>query len=231
MIAKHLSTFVAVSLACTVVWGCRDARTHSFIQPSAVITGSGRVVSESRPVSGFSAIAVSLPARVVIVQSGTESLSVTAEDNILPLVQTEVVGGRLVIGLASPASISATRGILVEVQARAIAAVDADDASRVEFGGLQADRLSVHASGASEVMGSGAARELRLDVSGAVRCQLAGIATRTASATVSGTSYALLRVADSLVATASGLSVVEYYGDPVVVSNVSGVSAVRRLGS
>jgi hypothetical protein len=196
-----------------------------------MIVGSGRVVTESRPVAGFSTISVSAAARVVIVQSDIESLSVTAEDNILPRVRTEVVGGRLVIDLAPGTSLSTTRGIVFEVSARTLTAIDATGATRVEVASLEADALSLRVAGASQITGSGTARELRLDLSGAVQCQLDGLVSRSAVAIVSGTSYARLRVADSLGATASGSSVVEYYGDPVVVANVSGTSAVRRLGS
>jgi hypothetical protein len=231
MTMTRLRSLVAVSFACALAWGCHDARSIAPTRPSDVIFGSGRVVTESRPASGFSAVSVSIPARVVIVQSGAESLSVTAEDNILPLVRAEVVGGRLVLALAPAISISTTRGIVIEVSARAIAAIDATGASRVELAGLETDAFSLHVSGASEVTGSGSARDLRLDLSGAVRCQLEGLASRSAVTVLSGTSYARLRVADSLTATASGISVVEYYGDPVVVANVSGASAVRRLGS
>jgi hypothetical protein len=196
-----------------------------------MIAGSGRVVTESRPVSGFSAVSASLAARVVVVQSGVESLSVTAEDNILPLVRTEVVGGRLVLDLASGTSLSTMREIVVEVSARTLSAFDGDGAVRAELAGLEADTFSLRISGAAQVTGSGVARELRLDLSGGVRCQLEGLASRSAVVDVSGASYARLRVSDALAATASGVSVVEYYGDPALVANVSGLSAVRRLGS
>jgi len=228
----HVRSFVAVPLACaTLAWGCHGGHSHSPVRPSEMIVGSGRVVTESRPVSGFSAVSASLPARLVIVQSGVESLSVTAEDNILPLVRTEVVGGRLVLDFVpGTISLSTMREIVIEVAARTLSAIDADGATRVELAGLETDTFSLHVTGASQLTGSGTARELRIDLSGAARCQLDGLASRSAVTDVSGTSYARLRVADSLAATASGVSVVEYYGDPVVVANVSGASAVRRVG-
>jgi hypothetical protein len=37
-------------------------------------------------------------------------------------------------------------------------------------------------------------------------------------------------VSESLTVTASGASVIEYYGNPVVFTNVSGGSVVRRVG-
>ena len=227
----RLRSLATVSFACALAWGCHDANSLAPTRPSDVIVGSGRVVSESRPASGFSVVSASLPARVVVVQSGGESLSVTAEDNILPLVRTQVVDGRLVLSLAPAIGISITRGIVIEVSARTVSAIDATGATRVELAGLETDALALHVSGASDVTASGTVRELRLDLSGTVRCQLEALASRSAITVVSGTSCARLRVADSLTATATGISVVEYYGDPAVVANVSGASAVRRLGS
>ncbi len=229
MTMTHLKSVVVVSLACALASGCQ-AHSLAPVRPTDMLAGSGRVVTESRAVSGFSAISVSLAARVVIVQSGVESLSVIAEDNILPLVRTEVVGGRLVLGLVPGTSFTTTRGIVIEVSARAVSAIDASGAARLELSGIETHALSVHVDGASQVTGSGTARELRLDLSGAALCQLEGLGSRSAVTSVSGTSYARLRVADSLAATASGISVVEYYGDPVVVADVSGGSAVRRVG-
>ena len=78
MTVKHLRSLIAVALVSLVTWGCHDAHSIAVIQPSQLIVGSGRVVTESRPVSAFSEISVSLPARVVIAWGGTESLSVTA---------------------------------------------------------------------------------------------------------------------------------------------------------
>jgi hypothetical protein len=227
----HVRSLVAVPLLCALTWGCH-VHSPSPVRPSSgLIVGSGRVVTESRPVSGFSAISASLAARVVFVQSGVESLSVTAEDNILPLVRTEVVAGRLVLDLASGSGISTTRGIVIEISGRTLSAIDADGAVRVELTGLQADAISLRVSGASQVTASGSARDVLLDLSGDVRCQLDGLSSRSAVVHASGTSYARLRVANSLAANVSGISVVEYYGDPVLIADVSGLSAVRHLGS
>jgi hypothetical protein len=234
MTMSRMRTLLAVSFTCTLAWGCHTnfhSHSHGTIWPTDTIVGSGHVVTESRPVSGFSAISVSSAARLVIVQSDVESLSVTAEDNILPLVQAEVVGGRLVLGLAAHSSISTTREIVFQVSARTVSAIDATGATRVEVTNLDADSVSLHVSGASEVTAAGRVKDLRVEISGSVRCQLEGLASHSAVADVSGSSYARLRVEDSLAATASGTSVVEYYGNPVVVANVSGLSAVRRLGS
>jgi hypothetical protein len=219
--------YLAIPVVCALLAACDHAHP---VQPSALVVGSGRVVTESRPVGAFTALTVSSAIHVAIVQSGTESLAITADDNVLPLVRAEVVEGRLVLGLVSGTSLSTIHGVLCEVSVRSLSDIDASGATQVEISGLDADAVAIRLSGASTVRAAGAVRSLRLDLSGSSRCLADGLRIRAAATNVSGASYALLRVSDTLSADASGLSTIEYYGDPGVTANVSGGSTVRRVG-
>src|SRR5207249_3387937 len=54
----------------------------------SVIRGDGHVVSESRSVSGFHAVSLSHTGLLRLRQTGTESLTLEAESNILPNIET-----------------------------------------------------------------------------------------------------------------------------------------------
>src|SRR5687767_1144824 len=54
------------------------------------VDGSGNVVVEQREVSGFSAVSMSGFGELIIQQTGKESLSITADDNLLPLLTSKV---------------------------------------------------------------------------------------------------------------------------------------------
>jgi hypothetical protein len=62
------------------------------------VIGSGNVQTESRTVTGFSQVALDGMGDLTIQQTGTESLTIEAEDNILPLITSNVANGRLTIG-------------------------------------------------------------------------------------------------------------------------------------
>src|SRR5688572_24579099 len=62
------------------------------------VEGSGNVVVEQREVSGFSAVSMSGFGELIIQQTGKESLSITADDNLLPLLTSKVQGNQLVLG-------------------------------------------------------------------------------------------------------------------------------------
>ena len=55
-----------------------------------VVHGSGHAVTQSRPVTGFSAVHVAGSGSILVDRTGTESLSITADDNLLAAVH---VGG------------------------------------------------------------------------------------------------------------------------------------------
>ena len=56
----------------------------------SVVSGSGQVASETRPVSGFTGIDLSGTGEVIIEQGETESLTIEADDNVLPVLTSEV---------------------------------------------------------------------------------------------------------------------------------------------
>ena len=59
--------------------------------------GSGKVVTETRQVSGFDRVALSGIGNLTITQGDKESLKIEAEDNILPRIETTVQNRTLII--------------------------------------------------------------------------------------------------------------------------------------
>jgi hypothetical protein len=149
---------------------------------------------------------------------------------VLPYVRSEVRGDRLILAFTTSMSLTRTREILCRVTPPGLREVEASGAAVIEASGVEADRLFVRLSGASFGRASGTARDLTLDVSGASRWDAPALRARSVWATVSGASFALQRVSDSLRTDLSGTSVLEYLGDPIVVSNVSGAAVLRRVG-
>lgn len=75
--------------------------------------GSGSMITETRNVSGFDEIVLLGSGDVIVTMTGTESLEIEAEDNIMPLLTTEVRNGRLELGpksSISPTHQAAQRG-------------------------------------------------------------------------------------------------------------------------
>jgi hypothetical protein len=203
---------------------------HEAPNRPGVVIGSGVIATEVRAVAGFSAVSISNPGRLVIERTGAESLEVTADDNVLPLVRAEVTDGRLFLALAPDTSVAPSRRIVYRVTVAELDEVEASGAAQVELARVDARHLRVRLSGASRVTAAGECEDLDLLLSGASTADAAALPCRRVTAELSGASYGLVRASESLLVSASGASLFEYYGDPQVVSSTSGGSVVRRVG-
>lgn len=202
--------------------------THNDVTGRA--NGSGDLATESRPVGGFTAVSVSGAGHLIIEQTGVESLEITAEDDLLPHIRSEVVGDQLRLGFAPGVSVTGSREVRYRLTVRDLEGIEASGASRVEAHGLNTRELACVFSGASSFDASGSADAHVIVLSGASRADAPNLRSRVVTATLSGASYGLFRVSDALAATASGGSTLEYFGDPAVVRTVSGGSVIRRVG-
>ncbi len=222
---KRAVPATAATVALALSWACGGYT--EYVTTTAV--GSGRLVTESRPAGGFTAVSVSGAGHLIIEQTGVESLQVTAEDNILPFVRTEVRGERLFLGFEPGVSVNTTRGVEYRVTVAELSEIEASGASRVEVLRVDTGELIARISGASGYTAAGIADDHRIDLSGASRCEAGDLVSREVAASLSGASYCLVHVQDRLVVSASGASILEYIGHPVLEANVSGGSVVRPI--
>jgi hypothetical protein len=213
------------------------------------IQGSGVAKSESRPVSGFTAVSVSGIGKVTVTQTGKESLTVKADDNILPLLTSEVKDGVLTLGPAPNSSISTKTPIEYVVEVKELRGLTLAGATHAEASGVEGKSLTVSAAGASNASVSGRADAVEVTVEGASGVTLTGgadgltakvagashltaegLSVKRAKVDCEGTGRATVNASDQLDASASGASSVEYLGSPRVNSSVSGVGRVSKHG-
>jgi hypothetical protein len=215
---------VALSAACA-----SEYRSTETV-PTPIVVGSGRFVSESRPVQAVTRVVATGGLRARVAHTGVESLEITAEDNILPLVETVARAGTLTLGWRSGTRSISAHGIDIRIGVRELRAVEASGGAQIDVDGIAGHDFSVTLSGAAQFIGSGAVARLSVDLSGASRARSADLTAHAVTARLSGASTALLRIVDSLAANISGASVLEFLGDPRVEASVSDTSIVRRVG-
>lgn len=230
---------IAVSVLALSQWACDGERgchhgcavgPAGVTGPSGMLFGSGHLATQMREVGDFHGLVAQGAVRVIVEHGPRRMLEVTAEDNLMPFMQAEVIGGMLRLGPVSDSPMSRTREVVYRLSAPHLERIEAAGACVVEIGGIATDRLEVVLSGASSLQAEGVADHARLGVSGASRVHAPDLRIRTMDATLSGASYGLLRVGERLEATVTGASHLEYLGDPVVVAHSSGGGVVRRVG-
>lgn len=190
------------------------------------IEGSGNVVTETRAVSGFDEIVVLGSGDVVVSVTGTESLLVEAEDNIMPLLTTEVKGGRLELG--SKSSFSTNRGINYTITVVSLDGVEINGSGDVTATGIDADSFAVEINGSGNVEVTGTSAQLDVAVSGSGDYDGADLVAATGKVTISGSGQAVVNVTDDLEARVSGSGSIEYIGDPVLDADTSGSGSISR---
>ena len=216
------------------------------------VDGSGRVVEESRPVAGFTAISLYSEGQVTIVQGDEETLTIETDDNMLEYLETTVTDGVLSIRLRedSRVDLEPTNGIRFDVTVLALDAVDLYGAGSFEIGDLTTDRLSLTVYGAGDIgIGNLQASELdavltgvgsvvvagqvgreRLTITGTGKIDASAMSAEQATVGLSGIGDITVWATDRLDATISGIGEVHYYGDPSVTQSVTGAGRFRHLG-
>lgn len=193
------------------------------------IAGSGKIVTEPRTVSGFSAVSLSGSGRVVVEQTGTESLTVTTDDNLLPYIRTEVHGNTLELGTKDPmTNLNPTEDIVFKLTVKKLDDVRISGSGQADLKGLTENQLQVRISGSGDMTGQGAVDDLDLRISGSGSYTGQALKSRHATVGVSGSGSVVVNASDTLHASVSGSGSVEYVGDPQVTQNVSGSGSVHR---
>ena len=186
------------------------------------------VRSEPRDVSGFDEVELRGVGNLSIEQTGSESLSVEAEEDVLPKIRTEVENSRLTIGPEPNSTINTTKPINYRLTVKDLNALEVSGSGDVEAEGIDTDELAVHISGSGEVEISGSADSQEVDLSGSSDYKAEDLESREATIDVRGSGSATVNVSDELDAEVSGSGSVEYVGDPTINQDVSGAGEVRK---
>lgn len=219
-----IALFVGVTLSSVFSIGGYTLKSFSF-SLSRGVKGSGNIKTEQREVSEFNSVKVGGAIVVEITAQKDYGLEVEGDDNILPLIKTEVDGDTLRI--SSEKGYSASNPIRVRISAQNIDDLDLSGASKVSIVNLDNESLNVDASGASKISCEGKTKNLTVDMSGASNLDGEKLFAENVSVDASGASKASVAVKDSLKADLSGASKVVYYGNPTNFENkTSGASSI-----
>jgi hypothetical protein len=213
-----------------------------------MVAGSGKEVSVARQVGAFSALRLDSSVDVHARQGTTPSVTVHADDNIEPLVETAVEGDTLVVRLKKGSSLRTNHKIAVDVVFTSLASVQQrgsgdlhiDHVSGPKFesaisgsGDLQIDDAQVGAfalsiAGSGDVVVAGSADEARFGIAGSGDIDARKFQAKKVSVSISGSGDARVNATETLEARVAGSGDVSYSGHPHDVSRrVSGSGSVE----
>jgi len=190
------------------------------------IRGNGHIKTDERPVSAFANID-GRGAFVIEWQSGTPSLRITTDENLLPYIDTNVSGDTL--HLRTREQILPTHGIRVIISSPTRAGARISGAVKLDAKQLSGTRFALEARGASRVSLDGNIDELLADMTGASELAASTLQTKTAEISTTGAGDAEIAVAETLKVAITGAGKVKYSGNPATIEkHITGAGSIRH---
>ena len=212
---------VALSLA-----AC-DGISITFNDSDSKVKGSGVAASETRAVASFEAIDATGVGKLKLRIGDTDSLKVMADDNILPLIKTEVKDG--VLTLSTKGATLSKTDIVFEITARRIKRLENSGTVSIDASGFNGGELAVETSGVGSIKLNGRVDSFKAELSGVGSLEADALAADRVDTQLSGVGSANVRAEKSLRANVSGVGSLSWKGAATdVTTNVSGIGRVSK---
>jgi hypothetical protein len=243
-------------LAACIAGGLAAVASQTIAAPwpfsSEQVQGSGRIVKQVRQVGNFNGLALSVPADVELRIGGSEGVTIEADDNLLPLLETVVEDGTLEIRPSRRNLNLRSKSIRIVVQARSIERLAVGGSGSIDSDALRARRLQVEIGGSGSVnvkgvesetlsvaiggsgdlkAGRGTVGKLTVSIGGSGDVDLGRVQATSAKISVAGSGEATVWPRNELAVSIAGSGDVNYYGDPRISTSSVGSGGVRRLGA
>lgn len=192
----------------------------------AEVTGSGNRQTQKRQVAPFTSISTEGAFNVQIVCQKDVSLQIEGDDNVLPLVSSDVSGN--VLRLTNTKNYSTSQPIAVKITVPNLEGLSINGAGTFEITGMNNERFEIDANGAPQINVTGTTKTIDIDTNGAAKIDTHNLRAARAVVDSKGVSKVDLGVSEQLDATVSGPSTVTYRGDPVVNKTIHGPGRIEK---
>jgi len=211
------------------------------------VHGSGSEATESRKVTDFSRIDISGGFNVVLKQDSSLTLKITADDNLLKYIKTNVSGGRLhiytrrnlcngghmniYIGIRNLEELKASGGIEVQSEGKIVTGdmhFKLSGATRITMD-INAANVTTRGSGSTELNLKGQATSHTIDLTGSGKVNALDFVVGNCDIQTTGVGECNVNVLHSLNINSTGASDVKYRGNPNVTEHKAGASSVEKV--
>jgi hypothetical protein len=214
-----LSVLAFASLACSV-----------YGNDLGLTRGSGNLVTEAREVSDFSKVTLLGAGDMTITQGDKETLTISAEDNILSEIESEVRGDTLYIGFKKNFNIMPTEPIVIELEIINLEGLKIEGAGKIIVEEIDTPELSVRVDGTGDLELTGITIEQHVDINGAGNYDASELESETAIVKMNGAGNVTIWVTEDLDIEMNGVGSIGYYGNPRVTQDINGVGSIQSEG-
>ena len=223
-----------------------------FFIPSCIVVingksvqGSGNIVTQEREVAEFSKVHLKGSGKVILTQGERQSLEIKTDDNIMPLIETDVSGSRLNISHGNHRLRPTFFEVYITIQQLKGVGISGSgdivgndlfvtDTLNVEISGsgdmdleVETELLENKISGSGSLQLSGKAEEYTISVSGSGKINAFEMDAKHVAVRVSGSGDCRISASESLEARISGSGDVYYRGQPRIDAEISGSGSLN----
>src|SRR5262245_17100485 len=208
-ILTSLSIALVVGLA-----GCNLSNTTDRVK------GSGIMKTEKRSLAPFDSLEVSCHGSIQAHTKGQEGLDISGDDNIVPLITTEINKGTLYI--RSSKEYNSRDKLVINVSAPDLKKFVFSGAGEANLSNVKNDRVEIALTGAGSLTASGETKEADITLAGAGSVDAKNLHAINAKVNSTGIGSVEIYVTGQLDARTSGVGEINYYGSPKRVNRQTG---------
>ena len=216
------------------------------------VKGSGEIITEVRQVNNINRVSLSNIGDLTIVVADQEKLEISAEENLLPHITSDVQNGKLTLGTENNINLQPTKDIqytlyvtepIEELNVSGLGSIHAPEltvdklslsvsgAGDIKVESVFADELEVRISGLGSVfMDAGKVDRQDIGISGSGTFEAGDLLSQKTEIRISGLGNAEVWVEDELNAKISGSGDISYFGSPSVRQDISGIGSLHSKG-
>jgi hypothetical protein len=193
------------------------------------VRGSGNRQREERQVASFTSIDTNGAFDITVVSQKQHTLEIEGDDNVLPMIATDVLGN--VLHIRNRSSYSVSQPVKITISVPNLEAVTSNGAGRLRITDLKNDRFELDINGAPAIEASGETKFLKIKANGAGNIDTHRLRATRADVNSNGVSQIDLYAREQLDVVVSGPSNVTYEGDPVVNKTINGPGTIQKKAS
>jgi hypothetical protein len=195
---RRILTFMLSAAIAAALAGCGTTLTisHHQIGSAPYIEGSGKTTTETRQLGEFHGLSIDTAITATVAIGSASSVAVTADDNLVGLILTDVQNGRLTIRI--DASLETRNDLKVVVTTPGLDSVEATNGSTLDYENAAGTQLTVAVDNGSTLRAGGRVSSLTLSVNNGSTGDLRNLSSDRVNAGVDNGSTAHVNAAQTV---------------------------------
>ena len=165
----------------------------------------------------------------MVVEAGkTQSLVLKGDAQFIKRVNTQVVGGKLLITFLKDEKNNVNSDSTISISVPSLVAFHVEGAGSAELRNINGDSIDIGFQGAGRLVASGMVKQLKLNAQGVGDVDTKALMAQDANVKFEGIGAVKVYASQKLDAVVQGMGSLNYYGNPRVVNKkVEGIGSVK----